>query len=171
MAAHQIGERPSASPEQFRELLAQFASGVTVATTLTESGQAVGMTATAVAAVSLEPPLLLVCVNHSDPFHEALENARMFAINILARDQQRLSQQFAGSAEARFRSVTCREGPGGLPLLDGAVAHIVCERWHRLAAGDHTVFLGRVVGGSTYDRAPLLHFRSGYTTVHGSDTP
>lgn len=154
----------STSPEHFRLLLGRFASGVTVATTLDECGVAAGMTATAVAAVSLEPPLLLVCVNHDDRFFEVLTQAAAFAINVLAHDQEALSRQFAGEAADRFRNVRYHEGPLGMPLLEGSLAHIVCDRWSAVPAGDHTVFIGRVVDGRVFDRPPLLHFRGDYTT-------
>ncbi len=154
-----------ASPAQFRRLLGHFATGVTVATALDEQGTASGMTATAVAAVSLEPPLLLLCVNHGDPFHQALCAARTFAINVLARDQEMLSKRFAGDAATRFQDVRYSRGPQDLPLLEGVVAHIICEQWQAIPAGDHTIFIGRVLDGTVFPRLPLLHFQGGYTSL------
>lgn len=156
----------STSPAQFRQLLGHFASGVTVATAVDRRGQASGMTATAVAAVSLEPPLLLLCVNHDDAFHADLSGAPTFVINVLAQDQEPLSRQFAGDAAARFQGVRYSRGPHKAPLLDGVVAHIVCEQWHSIPAGDHTVFIGRVVDGEVFRRAPLLHFRGVYASLN-----
>lgn len=155
----------SASPEQFRSLLGHFTSGVTVATAIDAQGRVAGMTASAVASVSLNPPLLLVCVNHDDRFHEVLTAASTFAINVLAQDQESLSRQFAGDADGRFRNVRYREGPGGLPLLEGVVACIICERWSTIPTGDHTVFIGRVVDGTECNRPPLLHFRGAYASL------
>lgn len=155
----------SATPAQFRHLLGHFATGVTVATTCGSDGSPQGMTATAVASVSLDPPLVLVCVNHDDPFHHAMNGASGFAINVLANDQQELSRQFAGAAAARFDDVAYRTTARGIPLLLGVVAHVVCQKWESVNAGDHTVFLGRVVDGAAFERHPLLHFRGGYTGI------
>ncbi len=157
-------EMKSASASEFRELMGRFASGVTVVTAVDSEGNPAGMTASAVAAASLHPPLLLVCINHDDPFHAVITSAKTFAINVLADDQEAISRFFAGEAAERFEHVLYREGPEGLPLLGGVVAHILCERSDAVAAGDHTIFIGRVVGGTTFQQPPLLHYRSRYTT-------
>ena len=154
----------SASIAEFRELLGRFASGVTVVTATDRNGKPAGMTVSAVAAASLEPPLLLVCINHEDPFHAVISAAATFAINVLADDQEAISRFFADEAAERFRHVLYRQGPDGLPLLDGTIAHIICERSDAFSAGDHTIFLGRVTGGATFQQIPLLHFRGGYST-------
>ena len=156
--------RPAAPVDAptYRRLLGSFATGVTVVTTHDDRGRPAGMTASAVAAVSLEPPLLLVCIDHEATMHELLRAMRPFALNVLAADQEQLSRQFAAEFEDRFSSVGYDPGPSGLPLLHGVVAHIICERREMVTAGDHTVFFGHVVGGQTFERPPLLHFRGGY---------
>ena len=153
--------------EQYRHLLSRFPTGVTVATTIDRRGTPHGMTASAVASVSLEPPILLVCVDHSADFHAALSTARTFALSVLAHGQENLSRRFAEERTDRFDGVPIVTGPDGLPLIEGAVAHILCERSESHEAGDHTVFFGRVTGGSIFDHKPLVHFRSGYTTTAG----
>ena len=158
-----LGDRPSA--EMFRSLLGCFATGVTVATTLDENGRSTGMTASAVAAVSMEPPLLLICVDRDASFHAAVSTGRGFALNILAADQEHVSQTFAADTADPFETVEHHRGSGGLPVLDGVVAHIVCALWGSYGAGDHTVFFGLVQEGQTFDRPPLLHYRSRYTTM------
>jgi flavin reductase (DIM6/NTAB) family NADH-FMN oxidoreductase RutF len=154
--------RPADST-QFRQLLGRFATGVTVVTTLDTAGRPAGMTASAVASVSLEPPLLLVCVGHQAEFHKAMSAAEHFAVNVLAADQEHLSRQFAAIGSDHFAGVSYHEGPQGLPLLDGVVAHVLCDRWGRHQAGDHTVFFGLVTGGEAFERPPLLYFGSRYT--------
>jgi flavin reductase (DIM6/NTAB) family NADH-FMN oxidoreductase RutF len=154
-----------ADGELFRTLLGCFATGVTVATTLDENGRDTGMTASAVAAVSLDPPLLLICVDRDAKFHAAVEACRGFALNILAVDQEGVSQRFADPAADPFDAVECTRSSGGLPLLDGVVAQIVCTPWGSYEAGDHTVFFGVVEEGETFSRPPLLHYRSRYTTA------
>lgn len=153
----------------FRQLLGRFATGVTVATALDTRGRPVGMTASAIAAASLDPPLVLVCVSPAADFHAALLGARRWALNVLASDQESLSVRFATDGIDRFAGVTVRAGPDGVPLIEGAAAHIVCEPWARHdAVGDHTVFVGRVIAGDGFDRKPLIHYRSGYTTTDGA---
>ncbi|MBI2401292.1 MAG: flavin reductase family protein [Gemmatimonadetes bacterium] len=159
---------PPADPTQFRQLLGRFATGVTVVTALDPSGRPAGMTATALASVSLDPPLLLVCVGLQAEFHKAMSAAARFAVNVLAADQEHLSRQFAATGREHFAGVAHHAGPHGLPLLDGVVAHVFCDRWDRHEAGDHTVFFGLVTGGETFERPPLVYFRSQYTTTGDS---
>lgn len=153
------------SPLQFRELLGRFATGVTVITTLDSTGKPAGMTASALSAVSLEPPLLLVCVNRSAEFCTVLQRSARFAVNVLASDQEHLSRRFAAEGIDRFAGVSYETRSAGLPLLSGVVAHIWCEVKGSQDAGDHVVFFGRVVGGQVYDREPLVHFRGRYWRV------
>jgi flavin reductase (DIM6/NTAB) family NADH-FMN oxidoreductase RutF len=154
-------------PQRYRALLARFATGVTVATTVDAEGKDWGMTASAVAAVSLDPPLLLLCVDRDANFHAAMAAGRGFALNILAAGQEHISRIFASTADDPFAEVDFHKGSDGYALLEGVVAHIVCTLWGTHEAGDHSVFFGTVTGGRTFDRPPLLHFRSMYTTIAG----
>jgi len=162
---------PGISPEEHRTLLARFASGVTVATAVDAAGRPHGMTASAVCSVSLDPPMLLVCVHHTSDFHPVLSRVQWFALSVLAHDQESLSRRFAAELPDRFDGVGVLAGPHGLALIDGAAAHIICERTERIEAGDHTVFFGRVMAGKVFDRLPLLHFRGGYGTFAMIATP
>jgi flavin reductase (DIM6/NTAB) family NADH-FMN oxidoreductase RutF len=148
--------------EKFRELLGRFATGVTVLTAVDGAGKPAGMTASALSAVSLDPPLLLVCINRTTEFCAVLRDSLRFAINVLAEEQEDLSRRFAAEVLDRFAGVSYRIGSEGLPLLDGVVAHILCEVEEAKDSGDHVVFFARVVGGRVYDRSPLLHFRGSY---------
>lgn len=150
--------------DRFRSLMSCFATGVTVATTVDADGKPWGMTASAVTSVSLEPPLLLICVDREAKFHAALHGGTGFALNVLAADQETLSRTFAGSLDDPFASADYRIGPDGFPLLAGVVAHIACSPWGTFEAGDHTVFFGEVSGGEIFEGLPLLHYRSKYTT-------
>lgn len=146
----------------FRTLMGSFPTGVAVVTTCGPDGHIAGMTASAVSSASLEPPLLLVCVDRETDFHREIEPARYFALSVLAKDQEHLSRRFAAELDDRFAGVGYALDERGLPLLDGATAHIVCAKWDARPAGDHTQFLGEVVAGVTFDRPPLVHFRGGY---------
>ena len=149
-------------PDLFRDLLGRFATGVTVLTARAADGRAFGMTANAVASVSLDPPLVLVCVDRTRDMHDVLRAAPRFALSVLAADQEAISRRFAEDTADRFAGTTVLEGPHGLPLVAGAVAHILCAMRDTVAAGDHTVFVGLVTGGTAFDRRPLVYFRAGY---------
>ncbi|MEX2157427.1 MAG: flavin reductase family protein [Gemmatimonadales bacterium] len=153
---------PGVDPPQFRQLLGRFATGVTIVTSRTPSGEPVGMTASSVASVSLDPPLVLVAVDKSHDMHAALESGTHFVLNILSADQEALSRRFAATEPDRFRGVSYRENERGIPILDGVVAHLECEKRTAVPGGDHTVFFGLVVGGAVTDRRPLLYYRGGY---------
>lgn len=153
---------PGVDPPQFRQLLGRFATGVTVLTSRTAAAEPVGMTASSVASVSLDPPLVLVSVDKSHDMHAALESGTHFVLNILAAEQEALSRRFAASEPDRFRGVSYRANERGIPILDGVVAHLECEKRTAIPGGDHTVFFGLVVGGDVTDRRPLLYYRGGY---------
>ena len=150
-------------PFEFRQLCGRFATGVTVVTTLDAAGVPSGMTANSFASVSLDPPLVSVAIDLSASTHAALLQAPRFAINILAAHQEALSRRFASGLSDRFDGVAWQHGLAGQLLLDGALAHIICERWSTIPAGDHTILLGRVIGGAATDHGrPLLYYRGGY---------
>ena len=152
-------------PPQFRQLLGSFASGVTVLATCDPEGRPVGMTASSVASVSLDPPLVLVAVSRQSDMHPALLGARYFALSVLAADQEPLSRRFAEESGDRFRDVAYGVSERGVPVLDGVVASIECEKHGAVPGGDHTVFFGLVIGGSTWERPPLLYYRSAYAAL------
>lgn len=149
-------------PPQFRQLLGRFATGVSVLTSRTPNGEPIGMTASSIASVSLDPPLVLVSVDRAHDMHAALEQGSHFVLNILSSEQEALSRRFAGADPDRFRGVSYRENQRGIAVIDGVVAHIECEQRTAVPGGDHTVFIGLVVGGDATDQRPLLYYRGGY---------
>jgi flavin reductase (DIM6/NTAB) family NADH-FMN oxidoreductase RutF len=176
-------------PHRYREVLGRFATGVTIVTTAcreapagsTEAGGAQpvvpgdlhpwGTTVNAFTAVSLDPPLVLVCVGRGRSIHPVLAGAGRFAVNILGEDGQGLSDCFAGAPSTLPRSAFCRAsyrmGATGVPILDAAIAYLECEVERAIDAGDHTMYLGRVValGGERDDALPLLYFRRRYLRI------
>jgi flavin reductase (DIM6/NTAB) family NADH-FMN oxidoreductase RutF len=132
---------------------------------MTPDGRPLGMTANSLASVSLHPPLISVCVDQEADMHEAILTTRDFAVNILSSPQEALARRFADEHEDRFEGVGYRLSPDGLILLDGALAYIECERQAQYPAGDHTIVIGRVVGGNTADGRPLLYYRGGYAAL------
>ena len=145
----------------FREAIAHFATGVTVITT-THGGKPAGMTASAVASLSLDPPMLLVCVNNRVPTHRALERSRRFGVNVLGEGDEDLALRFARPAADKFSGLG-----GGLqhdvPLLGCAIARFVCDVRERLPGGDHSIFIGEIRHCEhVRSRRPLLYFASGF---------
>jgi len=152
-------------PARFRQLLGRFATGVTIVTVAQPDGRPAGMTASSLASVSLQPPLILVCIDHAADLHQLIVAAPEFVVNILESDQEALSRRFADPVEDRFEGVGYHRSPEGLVLLDDVLAHIECERYALFPGGDHTIVLGRVIGGNTGDGRPLLYYRGGYAAL------
>ncbi|MFE4197004.1 flavin reductase [Paenarthrobacter sp. NPDC056912] len=144
----------------FRGALGQFATGVTVVTTVAADGRKVGMTANSFTSVSMEPPLVLWCPSKRAPSLGDFEDATHFAINILASDQHVLSRQFATPSTDKFAGAETTEGIAGVPLLDGAVATFQCRTVSRHDAGDHVIYVGEVEKYNNDGGAPLI-FHSG----------
>jgi len=160
--------RSDADPAEFRQLLGRFATGVTVITLFLPDGRPAGMTASSLASVSLEPPLLSTCIDHDAELYETLRAAPGYAINVLAASQESVSRRFATRHLDRFEGIGYRTSPGGHPILDGVLAWIDCEQHAAYPGGDHTILVGHVLRGGTTDAAPLIYFRGGYTGLaHG----
>jgi flavin reductase (DIM6/NTAB) family NADH-FMN oxidoreductase RutF len=153
---------PSVSPDAFRDTCSLFATGVTVATVCDNTGSPHGLTVTSFAAVSLHPPLILICVDLSSSTHATFLSSPFFAVNVLAEDQRSLSVDFAALPEGRFDRVNWRQGPTGAPLLQGVLASLECQVVNRIRAGDHTVLIGEVLHANPCNGRPLLYFSRAY---------
>jgi 3-hydroxy-9,10-secoandrosta-1,3,5(10)-triene-9,17-dione monooxygenase reductase component len=145
--------------------MGRFATGVTVLTINGSGDRPLGMTASSLASVSLVPPLVSVCIDHQAELHDAILAAPVFVVNVLESGQETLSRRFADQHENRFDGVGYHRSPEGLVLLDGALAHIECEQYATYPGGDHTIIIGRVIGGSTGGGRPLLYYRGGYGSL------
>jgi flavin reductase (DIM6/NTAB) family NADH-FMN oxidoreductase RutF len=148
----------------FRRVLGHFASGVSVVTTCHRERRA-GITVNAFCSVSLDPPLVLVCIEHKNYAHDLVKEAGIFAVNILASDQADVSRCFASpSAEKyeRFCGVTTHEVATGAPVFEHCAAFVDCRLVAVYPGGDHSIFLGQVVALGSSEEAPLLYYRSQY---------
>lgn len=154
---------PEIDAAHFRQLLGRFTTGVTVITTRLPDGRPAGMTANSLSSVSLDPPLLSACIDHTAELHDALIAAPGFVVNILSAHQEALSRRFAANHLDRFDGVGYRDSPSGHPMLDGALAWIECSPHATFPGGDHTILIGRVLHGGITDVAPLVYYRGGYT--------
>jgi flavin reductase (DIM6/NTAB) family NADH-FMN oxidoreductase RutF len=150
----------------FRHALSQFATGVTVVTVERAPGQAYGMTANSLTSVSLEPLLVLICVDQRSHLLPLIKQKRDFAINVLKENQQAFSVYFAQAeqtpeAEAKL-GIQYRWTQTGVPVLSDTIAQILCRVVASYIAGDHTIFLGEVQSAELSPGEPLLFFRSHY---------
>lgn len=159
----------------FRTVMGQFATGVTVVTTLDED-RPQGITVNAMASVSLDPPLVVIALDRRRFINPAIEAGGRFAINILGEDQQWLSDCFAGANVSPGRDAFCGAewdaGTTGMPLLRGAVAALECRVVDRLETGDHHLFVGAVEMAHVRDEAapPLLYHRRRYLRIERATT-
>ncbi|NLN29007.1 MAG: flavin reductase family protein [Firmicutes bacterium] len=147
----------------FRKALGQFATGVTVASVKTDAGVH-GMTANSFTSVSLEPPLVLVCVDKTRQTHGLLLAEGRFGISVLAREHEAVSNWFAGR-RGQAAHFVWRNDVTVSPVLDGALAWFDCTLEHAYEGGDHTIFVGRVDRFGTGHGSPLLFFQGRYTSV------
>lgn len=152
-------------PDQFRAALGRFASGVTILTMRDAAGKDHGMTATAFSSLSLDPPLVLVCVDRAASMAGPLEQASHLAVNLLSAGQEELSRQFAQQDADRFAGVALRRGTAHLPLLDGALAHLECRIQARHPGGDHVIIVGEVLAAAANDGPALVYHRGQYHRV------
>lgn len=157
------------TPDRFRAVMSRFATGVTVMTTVVD-GEPHGMTANAVCSVSLEPLLVLVCVARHTEMAARVPRSGVFGLSVLAAEQAGLSEHFADPTRpvgaAEFDGVAVRRGTTGVPLIEGALAHLECRLWRCYDGGDHDILVGEVVAAEVgADHPPLVYFRSRYTTV------
>lgn len=156
----------SLDPDSFRSVLGRFASGITVITSIDAEGRDVGMTASAFSSVSLQPPLIQVCVDRAASMFDALLHAERFGVSVLAAEQEALSRRFAAvDSSHRFDGIGYSRGDNGVVLLDDALAHIECRMASKMEAGDHMIFIGEVERANARDARPLLYYRGGYAQL------
>ena len=149
----------------FRAVLGRFATGITVITAVDEAATPHGMTVSAFSSLSLDPPLILVCVANDATMAPLLARANSFAVNVLSDGQEALSRRFAGKIDDRFAGVGYRAGEQGNPLLDDVLAWLECRIVARHPAGDHVIVVGRVEDAGVHDGRPLLYYRGGYAQL------
>jgi flavin reductase (DIM6/NTAB) family NADH-FMN oxidoreductase RutF len=150
---------------EFRRVIGHFATGVAVVTThCGGDGTGCGLTVSAVSSVSLDPTLILVCVDRASDTHGWLEKSGVFAVNVLEEGKgETVARRFAGSAtEDKFRGLAWRTEHTGAPVLDDALAWLDCRVTAVLPGGDHTIFVGEVVAADAREGTPLLYYRGGY---------
>jgi flavin reductase (DIM6/NTAB) family NADH-FMN oxidoreductase RutF/pimeloyl-ACP methyl ester carboxylesterase len=152
-------------PRLLRNAFGSFMTGVTVVTAMDEAGEPRGFTANSFTSVSLDPPLLLVCIARSASSCHTFSKAKAFAVNILAEDQKHVSAAFASRRPDKFTGIAWRKSENGQPLIEGALSWFDCARHELVDAGDHVILLGAIRGFAARDANPLGYARGGYVTL------
>lgn len=163
---------PDITTDEFRRVMGRLATGVTIVTTRTDD-DVHGTTMSAVCSVSLQPQLVLVCVDHESDIHALIRESGVFAINVLHEEQADLAIELShkGTPEQqaahRLENLPHRNGETGAPLLDDSLAHVECRVENTIEAGDHTIYIGTVIAGDVNSRAdrPLLHYQGRYESL------
>jgi flavin reductase (DIM6/NTAB) family NADH-FMN oxidoreductase RutF len=160
-------ERPSkrvapVTSEEFRRACGRFATGVTIASVLDAQGAPHGLTVNSFASVSLDPPLVLICLGRDVSVIDHFRTANTFGINVLSEGQRHLSDRFARKGHDRFDGLEWRPGQTGVPLLTGVLAAMECRTIQQFTSGDHDIFVGEMLAARVADGEPLIYFASRY---------
>lgn len=159
-------------PRTFRKALGCFPTGVTVVTTVAADGSPVGVTIGSFTSLSLDPPLVLFCLDNKSDQIESFRHSGNFVVNVLSQEQRELSILFSTKMQNKFAGVTFDCGVGGLPVLPGCLATIECSMVEIHAGGDHQIFIGRVDQLSCSETGdPLVFFRGSYAGLGGIPLP
>jgi flavin reductase (DIM6/NTAB) family NADH-FMN oxidoreductase RutF/DNA-binding FadR family transcriptional regulator len=161
MTQDYVAAHEAVDADLFRHVVGHLASGVTVVTTRVD-GRDHGMTASSVTSLSMEPPMMLACVNNAVPTATAIERSGRYTVNVLGQGHGDLAYQFATPGPDKFAGVPIDRGAGGVPLLAEAIASLECEVTEQVIGGTHSVFLGHVISATARDGAPLTYFRGGF---------
>lgn len=155
----------SHDPKALRNAFGAFATGVTVVTTRQPDGTPRGFTANSFTSVSLDPPLLLVCLAKTAHSADVFREAPHFAVNILAEEQKSVSGLFASRTPDKFAQCAWTPGPSDMPLIDGALAQFTCAAHQLVDAGDHLILIGRIDHFTVSEGQPLGYFRGNYFSI------
>lgn len=155
-------EMTTIDPRELRNAFGSFMTGVTVVTAVSSTGEKVGFTANSFTSVSVEPPLLLVCPSNKLSSFDIFNSCEHFVVNILAEDQQDVSNTFAGGKGDRFADIAWHSDANGCPIIEGAVAHFSCSTHSNIPAGDHVLLVGQVTAFSSNEKLGLGYAKGGY---------
>ena len=150
------------TPDEFRAALSRFPSGVTVVTSRGAAGDLHGMTVSAFCSVSLDPPLILVCIENTTGSRQAIRESGIFIVNVLGSGQDDVSERFSLPHPDRFEGVPARIGIGDVPVLESALVVLECRLRNEYDGGDHAIFVGEVEAIAIRDGEPLVYFHGNY---------
>lgn len=165
-----MGATADVDPRAFRQALGQFATGVAVITAESADGNAIGLTMSSFNSVSVDPPLILFSIDRKAFSLKAMTEAKGYAVNILGRDQEYLSNKFAKALDDKWAAVEHTLGHEAAPLIAGTLAHFECAPYAQYDGGDHVIFVGRVVKFTAYPaNEPLVFFRGAYRSLASTE--
>ena len=147
---------------ELRRVMGMFATGVTVLTTRDAEGRPYGLTANAVTSLSLDPPLLIICIDKRAETHPHFFDSRCFVVNILSEEQSELSTHFAKSGGEKFGTLPFSTNQDGVPVLEGTLAHVECRIVETYEGGDHVIHIGEIQHAEVRGGRPLLFFQGRY---------
>jgi flavin reductase (DIM6/NTAB) family NADH-FMN oxidoreductase RutF len=156
------GRAAPVSSVEFRRACGRFSTGVSIASVVDAEGTPHGLTVSSFTSVSLDPPLVLICLGHAVSVIDIFRAAPYFGINVLAENQREFSERFARKGEDRFDGLEWERGETGVPLIAGVLAAIECAVERRVTAGDHDIFIAEMVAARVNEGQPLIHFASCY---------
>ncbi|MET9428831.1 flavin reductase family protein [Streptomyces sp. NPDC003036] len=162
---------PVVTSQEFRAAMARFPSGIAVVTTTDGDGTDHGFTASSFTSVSLDPPLVLVCIARSARCHPVFQQVRRFGVSILASGQGTLAQRFASSLDDKFQDVAVTRTDHRTPLIRGALCTLECETNAQYDSGDHTILVGRVTEAVSGDGSPLVWYDRGFHSLAALSHP
>lgn len=148
--------------EEFRHALGKFASGVTVVTTRAADGHLHGLTVSAFCSVSLNPPLILVCIQKTTGSYHAFGESKAFVVNVLSESQADVSNHFASHLEDKFSGIAYEMGIENIPVLNDCLVNLECRLANAYDGGDHTIFVGEIEKAHISDGEPLAYFHGSY---------
>ena len=154
---------------EIRHVMGHFATGVTIVTTKDKAGVPTGITANAFSSLSLNPPLVLVCIDKKANCYDCFEDSRVFAVNLLGEHQEHLANRFATKGIEKFQDAAWHMSDNGIPVLDETIGHIECTVTQGYDGGDHTIYLGEVIHAQAAGDRPLLFFKGKYARLPGAD--
>lgn len=166
--AHRSQGAPAIDAEAFRDVIGRFATGVTIITARWD-GANCGMTASAVSSLSLEPPMLLICVNRANATHAAITESGAFAVNVLDEAQAEVAATFASRSDDKFAGLAVIEGIMEQPMLSDALAVLECSVSEHFIGGTHEVFVGRVISARAREGGPLTYYRGRFGRFGDAD--
>jgi flavin reductase (DIM6/NTAB) family NADH-FMN oxidoreductase RutF len=155
--------------DEFKAALGRFASGVTVVTTKDADGKLHGLTVSAFSSVSMNPPLILVCILKTTGSYSSFEESTSFVVNILEESQQQLSNHFASHKEDKFSGQNYQLNKNGLPVLVDCLVNLECDLKHSYDGGDHTIFVGQINRARSKMGKPLVYSHGNYRKLESSD--
>ncbi|HWP65359.1 MAG TPA: flavin reductase family protein [Candidatus Limnocylindria bacterium] len=153
--------------KELRRVMGHFATGVTIVTTRDDEGRPYGLTANAFTSLSLDPPLVLICIDRKAETFSHFYASRCFVVNLLTEAQEDLSNRFAKSGGFKFEGVAYETNAMGVPVLDGTLGHIECTLTETHEAGDHVIHIGRVEHFAVRGGRPLLFYQGRYRQLAG----